>query len=179
MQKDRAIFGGGCFWCTEAVYRSLRGVLDVKPGYSGGTTPNPNYESVCSGRTGHAEVIEIEYNPEEIRYQDLLKVFFGTHDPTTLNQQGNDIGTQYRSIILYTSEEQKTLGEESIKAAQEDITEPIVTELKAFEKFYEAEDYHKNYYAKNVLQPYCQVVISPKLSKLREKFKELLVEKNH
>lgn len=179
MKTEQAIFGGGCFWCTEAIYRSLKGVSAVKPGYAGGTTQNPNYESVCSGRTGHAEVIQIEFDSEVISYEELLTVFFGTHDPSTLNRQGNDSGTQYRSIILYHSEEQKDQAMQSIQAAQKELSEPIVTDLKAFEKFYEAEDYHQNYYENNILQPYCQAVISPKLSKLREKFRNLLAEKDY
>ena len=174
MKTEIAVFGGGCFWCTEAIYQELEGVLEVWPGYAGGTTPNPSYEAVCSGRTGHAEGIKIEFEPEKISYQTLLTVFFGTHDPTTLNRQGNDAGTQYRSIILTTTPEQKKVAEAYIKEAQKEVGEPIVTEIKPLETFYEAEDYHKNYYARNVLQPYCQFVINPKISKLKEKFRELL-----
>lgn len=174
MKTEIAVFGGGCFWCTEAIYQELEGVVEVWPGYAGGTTPNPTYEAVCSGRTGHAEAIKIEFDPIKISYQKLLAVFFGTHDPTTLNRQGNDVGTQYRSIILTTSPGQKVAAEAYIKEAQKDVGDPIVTEIKPLETFYEAEDYHKNYYARNVLQPYCQFVINPKLSKLKEKFRELL-----
>jgi len=174
MKTELAIFGGGCFWCTEAIYQELTGVIAVKPGYAGGTTPNPSYEQVCSGKTGHAEAIQVEFNPEEVSYKSLLTVFFGTHDPTTLNRQGGDTGTQYRSLILVTTPEQKTEAKAFIKAAQKDLEDPIVTEVKALEKFYEAEDYHQNYYAKNILQPYCQFVINPKLSKLKEKFSALL-----
>ncbi len=177
MKTEIAVFGGGCFWCTEAIYQELEGVLEVWPGYAGGTTPNPTYEAVCSGKTGHAEAIKIEFDPEKISYKTLLTVFFGTHDPTTLNRQGNDTGTQYRSIILTTSPEQKTAAEAFIKEAQADLQDPIVTEIKPLETFYEAEDYHKNYYARNVLQPYCQFVINPKLAKLKEKFRELLKKK--
>lgn len=174
MSTQIAVFGGGCFWCTEAIYQQLKGIVAVQPGYAGGTTPNPTYEQVCTGKTGHAEAIQIEFDPEEISYKTLLTVFFGTHDPTTLNRQGNDTGTQYRSIILYTTPEQKNEAEAFIKEAQNDLADPIVTELKPLEKFYVAEDYHQNYYARNVLQPYCQFVINPKLSKLKEKFSALL-----
>lgn len=174
MKNEIAVFGGGCFWCTEAIYQELEGVIEVWPGYAGGSTPNPNYEAVCSGQTGHAEAIKIEFDPTKISYQNLLAVFFGTHDPTTLNRQGNDVGTQYRSIILTNSPEQKSAAEAYLVEAQKDVADPIVTEIKTLETFYEAEDYHKNYYARNVLQPYCQFVINPKLSKLKEKFRELL-----
>lgn len=174
MPTQIAVFGGGCFWCTEAIYQELKGVVAILPGYAGGTTPNPTYEQVTTGRTGHAEAIQVEFDPEQISYETLLTVFFGTHDPTTLNRQGNDTGTQYRSIILYTSPEQKQTAEDYIKKAQADLEDPIVTEIKPLEKFYVAEDYHQNYYARNILQPYCQFVINPKLSKLKEKFRHLL-----
>lgn len=177
MKTEIAVFGGGCFWCTEAVYQELEGVLEVWPGYAGGSTPSPTYEAVCSGRTGHAELIKIEFDPEKISYKTLLTVFFGTHDPTTLNRQGNDTGTQYRSIVLTTTPEQKATAEAFVKEAQADLQDPIVTEIKPLETFYEAEDTHKNYYARNVLQPYCQFVINPKLAKLKEKFRELLKKK--
>ncbi len=168
-----AIFGGGCFWCTEAVYQQFKGVTSVMPGYSGGEKPNPTYQDICSGRTGHAEVAKIEYDPAVISYRDLLTVFFAVHDPTTLNRQGNDVGTQYRSVIFTTSDEQKREAEQFIK----EIDEPgskVVTEVKPLEKFYEAEDYHRNYYQNNKDQPYCQMVISPKLEKLKDKFYNLL-----
>lgn len=174
MNHEVAVFGGGCFWCTEAVYQALKGIIQVLPGYAGGTTPNPTYEQVTTGRTGHAEAIRVEFDSSVISYKTLLTVFFGTHDPTTLNRQGHDTGTQYRSIILYTTPEQKQEAEAYMKEAQKDLTDPIVTELKPLEKFYEAEDYHQNYYARNVEQPYCQFVINPKLSKLKEKFRDLL-----
>jgi len=174
MKTELAVFGGGCFWCTEAIYNELEGVIKVLPGYAGGTTPNPTYEQICTGKTGHAEGIQVEFDPEEISYKTLLTVFFGTHDPTTLNRQGNDSGTQYRSIILYTSEEQKKEAEEFIKGAQADTPDPIVTEIKPLEKFYVAEDYHQKYYEKNILQPYCQFVVNPKLSKFKEKFRAIL-----
>lgn len=174
--REVAVLGGGCFWCTEAVFRELHGVLSVMPGYAGGQKEDPTYQEVCSGKTSHAEVIKIKYNPEEIRYTDLLTVFFATHDPTTVNRQGNDVGTQYRSIILYTTEEQKNEAEEFIKKLNESTLEgkQVVTEIKPFEKFYEAEEYHLEYYRKNITQPYCQIVINPKLEKLQKEFSKLL-----
>ncbi len=174
--KNRiAVFGGGCFWCTEAVYGELKGVASIMPGYAGGAVPNPTYEQVCGGTTGHAEAIKIEYDPDIISYDDLLTVFFATHDPTTLNRQGNDIGTQYRSIILYSDEEQKQKAEAFIEKLNE-TGQKVVTELKPFESFYEAEDYHRQYYLKNSSAPYCQLIISPKLEKLKTRFYELLKE---
>lgn len=173
LQNKIAVFGGGCFWCTEAVYSELKGVVSVMPGYAGGTTANPSYDQVCSGDTGHAEVIRIEYDQEQISYNDLLTVFFATHDPTTLNRQGNDIGTQYRSIILYADENQRLESENFIKKLNE-TGEKVVTELKPLESFYEAEDYHRQYYLNNSSAPYCQLVINPKLEKLKEKFYGLL-----
>lgn len=170
-----AVFGGGCFWCTEAVYSELKGVISVMPGYAGGTTANPTYEQVSAGDTGHAEVIRIEYDPSKISYNDLLTVFFATHDPTTLNRQGGDIGTQYRSIILYTDENQLAEAEAFINKLNES-GEKVVTELKPLEFFYEAEDYHRQYYLKNSSAPYCQLVINPKLEKLKNKFYALLKE---
>jgi peptide-methionine (S)-S-oxide reductase len=171
-----AIFGGGCFWCTEAVFDSLNGVISVMPGYAGGTSPNPTYESVCAGKTGHAEVIKIEFDPTRIAYKDLLTVFFATHDPTTANRQGNDVGTQYRSIILYANDVQKKEAEKFIETlnASDPGGKPVVTELKSLEKFYEAENYHRQYYKNNSYQPYCQVVISPKIAKLEKEFKNIL-----
>ena len=173
---DIAIFGGGCFWCTEAVFDELRGVVSVMPGYAGGSVKNPTYEAVCGGRTDHAEVIRIEFDPTQINYKDLLTVFFATHDPTTLNRQGNDVGTQYRSIVLYASEEQKREAERFIKELNDSLSHgrPIVTELKPQAEFYAAEDYHRKYYANNSYQPYCQFLISPKLEKLHKQFTELL-----
>jgi len=175
--KEIAVFGGGCFWCTEAVFGELKGVISVTPGYAGGNAPTgaqkPTYEEVCSGKTGHAEVTKIEYDPEKISYADLLTVFFATHDPTTPNRQGNDVGTQYRSIILYTTDKQKSKAEKFIEKLNES-GEKVVTEIKPLEKFYEAENYHKKYYENNSSASYCQVVISPKLEKLKEKFNELL-----
>lgn len=182
MEKEIAIFGGGCFWCTEAVYKILKGINSVVPGYSGGnplTNPGqaPTYEEISSGRTGHAEVIKIEYDPSQISYNNLLTVFFATHDPTQLNRQGNDVGTQYRSIILYTSETQKNEAEKFINNLELSSQEGghIVTEIKPLKKFYEAEDYHHNYYAKNKdRNPYCEIIINPKLAKVQKEFTELL-----
>lgn len=173
-----AVFGGGCFWCTEAVFQKLRGVKSVLPGYAGGNVDNPTYEQVSLGSTGHAEVIKFEFDPSVITFRDLLEVFFATHDPTTLNRQGNDVGTQYRSAIFYADEQQK-------QEAQKIITElteakayqnPIVTTLEPLTHFYEAEDYHKNYYEKNQGAPYCMVVINPKIKKFKEKFASLIQE---
>lgn len=176
MEKEIAIFGGGCFWCTEAVFLMLKGVLAVAPGYAGGTTVNPTYEQVCNGSTGHAEVIRVEFDPTLISYTDLLAVFFATHDPTTLNRQGNDVGTQYRSVIIYASEAQKMAAETYIAELQATApgSQPIVTELIPFATFYPAEDYHKNYFARNGDKPYCALVISPKVQKAKERFAALL-----
>lgn len=176
MKTETAIFGGGCFWCTEAIFKELKGVMSVMPGYAGGTTPNPTYESVCGGKTGHAEVIKIEFDPTVISFESLLSVFFATHDPTTMNRQGNDVGTQYRSVVLYANDEQKQQAEAYIKELNESHADgqPIVTQVQPLTEFYEAEEYHRNYYENNKDQPYCQVVINPKLKKAQEKFKELL-----
>ena len=173
---ETAIFGGGCFWCTEAIFEALKGVHSVTSGYAGGHIPNPTYKQVCTGETGHAEVIKIEFDPSQISYSDLLTVFFATHDPTTLNRQGNDVGTQYRSVIIFTSEAQIHEAEKFIKELNDSDLQgkPIVTELKAFENFYEAEAYHKEYYRNNPDQPYCQLIISPKLEKLQQRFEQLL-----
>ena len=174
--KEVVVFGGGCFWCTEAVFMMLKGVLSVMPGYAGGTLKNPTYEQVSGGATGHAEVIQIEYDPEQIAFRDLLTVFFAMHDPTTKNRQGNDVGTQYRSVIFYTAPEQKTTAEKFIREINDSAAsgKPIVTEVSPLEKFYEAEDYHKDYFAKNPGNPYCEVVINPKLQKVQHTFAELL-----
>ena len=171
-----AVFGGGCFWCTEAVFDELRGVESVMPGYAGGSTKNPTYEEVCGGRTGHAEVIKIDFDPGEIAFKDLLAVFFATHDPTTLNRQGNDVGTQYRSAIFYADEEQKREAEAFIKELNDSkaFGQPVVTTLEPLGEFYEAEDYHQKYYANNPYQPYCQYMIPPKLNKLHKQFSALL-----
>jgi peptide-methionine (S)-S-oxide reductase len=171
-----AVFGGGCFWCTEAVFDELRGVKSVVSGYAGGSTKNPTYEEVCGGRTGHAEVIKIEFDPGEIAFKDLLTVFFSTHDPTTLNRQGNDVGTQYRSAIFYANEEQKREAEAFIKELNDSKSfgKPVVTTVEPLGEFYEAEDYHQKYYANNPYQPYCQYMIPPKLTKLHKQFGALL-----
>lgn len=173
---ETAVFGGGCFWCTEAVFERLKGVESVMPGYAGGAMEHPNYNYVSTGTTGHAEVIKVEYDPAQIKYKDLLNVFFAMHDPTTLNRQGNDVGTQYRSVIYYASEEQKTEAEKYIDEleAENVFSAPIVTEVKPLEKFSEAEDYHQSYYQKNPDKPYCQLIIDPKVAKLRQKFANLL-----
>jgi len=171
-----AVFGGGCFWCTETVFERLQGVVAVMPGYAGGKIDHPTYEQVCSGRTGHAEVVRIEYDPKAVSFEDLLTVFFATHDPTTLNRQGNDAGTQYRSVILYADEAQKQAAETFIKelAKSGQFPQPIVTEISPLGTFYEAEDYHREYYRRNEGQPYCQFIISPKIGKLQQKFRQLL-----
>ncbi len=175
---ETIVFGGGCFWCTEAVFGRLKGVLSAAPGYAGGDKENPTYEEVSSGVTGHAEVIKIDYDAAVISLEDLLTVFFATHDPTTRNRQGNDIGTQYRSVIFYSTDDQKITSEKFIKKLNEsdDQSQPVVTELKPLEKFYQAEDYHQKYYEKNKNQPYCEVVISPKIEKLKSRFYKLLKE---
>jgi len=171
---EKATLGGGCFWCTEAVYKELNGVIEVQPGYSGGHVKNPAYREVCNGTTGHAEVVQITYDPQIVSFSEILEVFFMTHNPTTLNRQGNDVGTQYRSAIFYHSEEQKQTAEKVIRLFEEEkvYDDPIVTEVTAFDAFYKAEDYHKNYFEKNKNQPYCQFVVAPKVEKFRKIFKE-------
>ncbi len=175
-KTEAAVFGGGCFWCTEAMFNELRGVVSVMPGYAGGSTRNPSYEQVCTGRTGHAEAVRVEFDPGQIAYKDLLAVFFTTHDPTTLNRQGNDVGTQYRSIILYANEEQKQEAENFIKELKDSLAydKPIVTEIKPLGEFYEAEAYHRKYCENNPYQPYCSLIISPKVEKLHKQFTEIL-----
>jgi len=173
MKIEKIVFAGGCFWCTEAVFRELQGVVSVMPGYAGGNTKDPTYEEVCSGTTGHAEVIEIGYDSSVISLHDLLTVFFATHNPTTLNRQGNDVGTQYRSAIFYNTDKQREEAELFIKDLDME-GEKVVTELKPLGDFYPAEDYHREYYRKNSDAPYCQIIINPKLKKLRDHFKELL-----
>lgn len=170
------IFGGGCFWCTEAVFQMLKGIKSVTSGYTGGNLPNPSYEDVCTGVTGHVEAIKIEFDPKIIKLSDLLAVFFTNHDPTTLNRQGNDVGTQYRSAIFYTSQEQKGEIEKFIQKLTQDkvFKDPIVTEMKPTGEFYEAEEYHKNYYLNNESKPYCQIVINPKIAKLRKQYTKFL-----
>ena len=171
-----AIFGGGCFWCTEAVFQMLKGVVLVEPGYAGGTIVNPRYEEISRGNTGHAEVIRVTYDPTLISYEDLLTVFFGSHDPTTPNQQGNDIGEQYRSVIFYADEEEKEAAERTIEKFQDYTKEgaKIVTQVLPLEEFYPAEDYHKDYYQKNTKAAYCELIIEPKLEKVRKRFAELV-----
>lgn len=165
-----ATFGGGCFWCTEAVFRALAGVYSVESGYSGGHIDNPSYRQVCAGTTGHAEVIQIRFDPAIISYRELLEIHLATHDPTTLNRQGADKGTQYRSIILTHDDEQRQTAEAVLQALQSEYREPIVTEIVPLATFYPAEDYHQDYYQQNTAAGYCQIVISPKLRKFREKY---------
>jgi len=175
-QTETATFGGGCFWCTEAIFKSLKGVETVESGYSGGKTNNPTYQDVCTGQTGHAEVVQITYDPHMISFRELLEVFWETHDPTTLNQQGADRGTQYRSVVFYHTPEQK-LETEKYKAElnKENVFgKPVVTEITAFTKFYKAENYHQDYFANNRSQGYCQFVIVPKVEKFRKIFKDKL-----
>ncbi len=167
-----ATLGGGCFWCLEAVYDQLKGVVSVESGYAGGKAANPTYREVCNGTTGHAEVIQITFDPKVISFAEILEVFFSIHDPTTLNQQGNDFGTQYRSAIFYHSPEQKTMAEKMIRElnAAKIWDGSIVTEVVPFDVFYKAEDYHQEYFQNNPGQPYCRVIISPKVAKFRQKF---------
>jgi peptide-methionine (S)-S-oxide reductase len=171
-----AIFASGCFWCTEAVFQRLRGVMSVLPGYAGGSQDTATYEEVSTGATGHAESAKIEFDPAQISFRDLLEVFFATHDPTTLNRQGNDVGTQYRSAIFYVDDEQRQAAEAIIKELTDEkaFQNPIVTEVRPLDKFYPAENYHRDYYNNNTNQPYCQFVIAPKLKKFKEKFASLV-----
>ncbi len=172
--QETATFGGGCFWCTEAVFDQLKGVSKVESGYSGGDVKNPSYKDVCTGLTGHAEVIQITFDPNIIGFEDLLEVFFATHDPTTLNRQGADVGTQYRSVVFYHNERQKEITELVIKSLDEEhiFDRGIVTEVSPFTEFYAAEDYHQDYFANNASQPYCRAVIVPKMDKFKKLFKE-------
>jgi peptide-methionine (S)-S-oxide reductase len=176
INTETATLAAGCFWCVEAVFDDLKGVEDVVSGYSGGHTENPTYRQVCDGNTGHAEVAEIKFDPSVISFKDVLRVFFSVHDPTTLNRQGNDIGTQYRSAIFYHNDEQKRDAEEVIKEITDEgvYDDPIVTELVPLKKFWPAEDYHQEYFANNPNQPYCQAVVSPKVRKFRQKFADRL-----
>ncbi|MDD3718949.1 MAG: peptide-methionine (S)-S-oxide reductase MsrA [Actinomycetota bacterium] len=164
---ETIVLGGGCFWCTEALLKTLVGVLRATPGYAGGVTEDPTYRQVCREGTGHAEVVEVEFDPEVISLEDLLEVFFATHDPTSLNRQGGDVGTQYRSIVLYDSYTQKLKVEKFISELAGKYDKPIVTEVKELERFYPAEEYHRAYYDRNPNEPYCRAVISPKIAKLR------------
>ncbi len=167
-----AILGGGCFWCTEAVFQLIRGVEKVQPGYAGGDLPNPTYEQVSTGTTGYAEVAQITFNPEVISFKEILEIFFGTHDPTQLNRQGADVGTQYRSVIFYVNEKQKTIAEQLIAelTAEKAYDNPIVTQVKPLKRFYPAETYHKDYFKKHPKEPYCQFVIAPKIEKLQKTY---------
>lgn len=175
-KTEKATFGAGCFWCTEAQFQQLEGVLKVESGYAGGTVPNPSYEAVCTGTTGHAEVTQITYDPSKITYEALLEAFWLSHDPTQLNRQGNDVGTQYRSVIFYHNEDQHQKAEFYKKKIQESgaYDKPIVTEISPLPAFYKAEDYHQNYYNQNGSQPYCTFVIKPKLDKFKKAFKDHL-----
>ena len=175
---EKATFGAGCFWCVEAIFERVKGVSKVQSGYSGGHVKNPSYEEVCTGTTGHAEVCQITFDPNVISYIELLEIFWQTHDPTTLNRQGNDVGTQYRSAIFYHTAEQKRLAEEMKKRLNNEHiwADPIVTEIVAFDEFYPAEDYHEDYYSKNPSKPYCSFVITPKVKKFEKTFQEYLYE---
>ncbi len=164
------VFGGGCFWCTQAVLDMFKGVVKTTPGYAGGTTKNPTYEQVCSGTTGHAEVIKVDYDPKVVSLEKLLEIFFKAHDPTSVNQQGADVGSQYRSIILYSDAVERKTVEAYIKKIQPNYDKPIATEVKKLDAFYESEDYHKDYYKNNPFQPYCMFVIKPKIAKVKKEF---------
>ena len=174
--NELATFGGGCFWCLEAVFEQIKGVTRVESGYAGGRLDDPSYEQVCGGHTGHAEVVQISFDPAVVSYRQLLEVFFGTHDPTTLNRQGHDVGTQYRSVIFYHSPQQKQTAEEVVAelTAQRLFDRPIVTQIVPLERFYKAEDYHQGYFRGNPRQSYCQAVVSPKVAKFRKQFVGLL-----
>ncbi len=171
-ERDVATLGGGCFWCLEAVFEQLLGVEKVESGYSGGWVSNPSYQQVCTGTTGHAEVIQVTYDPHVISFGELLEVFFTIHDPTTLNRQGSDVGPQYRSVVFHHGEQQKVIAEQVIQEieAMGIWNNPIVTEVTAFQAFYKAEDYHQEYFRNNTYQPYCQVIIAPKVAKFRTKY---------
>jgi peptide-methionine (S)-S-oxide reductase len=175
-EMEKTVYlGGGCFWCTEAIFSELKGVKSVQPGYSGGRVPNPTYEQVCTDTTGHAEVVRVIFDDELISLDDILRIFFTTHDPTTPNRQGDDVGTQYRSIILYTSLEQKEASERIMKEMETSVwRKRIVTEIVPFEVFYPAEEYHKEYFKRNGNKPYCRLVIAPKVAKLREHYAKFL-----
>ncbi len=176
MQTETTTFGAGCFWCVEAVFQQVEGVHNVTSGYTGGTTINPNYRDVCTGTTGHAEVVQIEFDPNAIAFNELLEIFWNTHNPTTLNKQGNDVGTQYRSAVFYHSEAQREVAETSKKEMENSGTwdDPIVTEITEIDVFYPAEDYHHNYFELNPGQSYCQFVIHPKIKKFTKDFKHKL-----
>ncbi len=171
-----AVFGGGCFWCTEAIFQMLKGVSKVEPGYAGGKTDRPSYEAVSSGSTGHAEVIRVTYDPAVISYEDLLTVFFGSHDPTTPDRQGNDVGDQYRSVILYSSEEERATAERVAREIQDSLKDGtrVVTQILPLDQFFPAESYHQNYFKENTSAPYCQLIIEPKIEKVKKRFAELV-----
>jgi peptide-methionine (S)-S-oxide reductase len=174
-QLEVATLGGGCFWCLEPIFDDLRGIVSVESGYAGGHRPNPTYEQVCTGTTGHAEVVRVTFNPREVSYEELLRIFFSFHDPTTLNRQGADVGTQYRSVIFYHSPEQMKTAEEVIRSLQDEgVWKGIVTQVVPADTFYQAEDYHQEYFANNARQPYCNVVIAPKVAKFRKQYAERL-----
>jgi len=173
MTTETATFGGGCFWCTEAAMKELAGVESVTSGYAGGDTENPTYREVCSGSTGHAEVVQVEYDPAVIDYPDLLEVFFATHDPTQLNRQGPDVGSQYRSIVLYHDDEQKRQAEAYVEALDGEYDDDVVTEIVELDRFWPAEEYHQDYFEKNPADAYCRMHARPKIEKVREKFAEL------
>jgi peptide-methionine (S)-S-oxide reductase len=175
-QSEVATLAGGCFWCLEAVFEDLRGVLAVESGYSGGAVQNPTYQQVCAGTTGHAEVVQVTFDPQQVSFRELLEVFFTIHDPTTLNRQGADVGTQYRSAIFYHSPEQKEVAQQTIDELNEQQIwdAPIVTQVEPLEEYYKAEDYHQEYFANNASQPYCRAVVAPKVAKFRKHFLERL-----
>jgi len=175
-QREVTTLAGGCFWCLEAVYGGMEGVLSVESGYMGGTQPNPTYKDVCTGRTGHAEVVQVTFDPDVTTFREILEVFFAIHDPTTLNRQGNDTGTQYRSAIFYHSDAQRATAEEVMRelTASKTFHDPILTEVAPASKFYIAEDYHQEYFENNPQQPYCSYVVAPKVQKFRHKFKAKL-----
>jgi methionine-S-sulfoxide reductase len=179
-QTEIATIGNGCFWCTEAIFQKLKGVLSAVSGYSGGHMENPDYKSVCSGTTGHAECLQIKFDPAVVSFSDLLKIFWETHDPTSLNRQGEDVGTQYRSVIFYHDELQKNIAEAYIKELNQSevYQKPIVTTLEKFEKFYPAEDYHQGYYELNGTNPYCQFVVRPKVEKFKKAYSDKLKSTN-
>ncbi len=168
MASEIAVLGGGCFWCTEAVYLEVKGVNKVESGYTGGAQPNPTYEQICSGTTGHAEVVRLEFDPDVISYRDILEIFFTIHDPTTLNRQGNDVGTQYRSVIYFQSPEQEATARQVMAEMAHVWDAPLVTEISPAQPYYKAEDYHQNYFAQHPLQGYCAFVVEPKVTKFRK-----------
>jgi peptide-methionine (S)-S-oxide reductase len=169
-RRETATLGGGCFWCLDAAYREIEGVTHVVSGYAGGERPNPTYEQVSTGRTGHAEVVQVEFDPDVISYADVLDIFWAIHDPTTLNRQGADVGTQYRSVIFYADDDQRRAAEASRDTIQDAWPRPVVTEIVPLQAFYPAEEYHQDYFAKNPDQGYCQLIINPKLKKLRDRY---------